>query len=363
MREDLISKDEKPVVLIVDDSEINGTILRKMVEKQGYEAVYCDSGIDALTYLKKNIPSLIVSDISMPEMDGYQLCGQIKQMPSAKDIPLIFISAMDTKEEKIRGFELGAADFITKPFELWEVTRRIQLQLDNYLMRKNLEQYNKRMHRLVKEQSLRIEQEHRSMLGIFTDLVEERDASASQHNEHVSYNSRLLAQAMQFSDKFEKQINAEFIDNIEMASKTHDIGKLFVPDEVLFKPGALTEEEILIAQGHCEKGASMLERLNEVAKNEKVFLMAIEVARHHHERWDGNGYPDGLKAEDIPLAARIVAVTGTFDTLTGPRIYRRSLTADEAFEIMEKDSGTQFDPNIFDVFKRIRRKLKCNDGE
>jgi len=361
MRED-ISTEEKLVILIVDDSEINGTILRRMVEKQGYSAVYCDSGIKALEYLRQNTPSLIITDISMPEMDGYELCLQIKRMMHLKDIPLVFISAMDAKEEKIRGYELGAADFISKPFELWEVTKRIQLQLDNYLMRKNMEQYNKRMHKLVKEQSLRIENEHRSMLNVFTDLIEERDASASRHNEHVSYNSRLLAQALQFTDKFEKQITADFVDNIEMASKTHDIGKLFVPDSVLFKPGKLTDEEMVLAKSHCERGASMLERLNEVAKDEKVFIMAIDVARYHHERWDGLGYPIGVKGEEIPLAARIVAITGSFDTLTGPRVYRAPMTSEEALEEMEKGAGTQFDPDIFEIFKKIRRKLKRNDN-
>jgi len=350
--------DDKPQILILDDSEINAMLLRKIVEKIGYSAVCFSNGFDALEYLKTDKPDIIISDISMPEMDGYEFCAKVKETPWLKDIPLVFISALDARDEKIKGFEMGAADFIAKPFETWEVIHRIKVQMDNFTLRKKLEGYNKRMHSLVREQASRIEKEHRNVLTIFSDMMENREENAVNHNELVGYNSKLLAQALQFTPKFEKLISADFIADIEVASRTHDIGKLFVPDSILNKPTELTSEEKKVIEEHAVKGGELLEKLSSVVREDSVFKMATNIAKYHHENWNGEGYPFGLAGERIPLEARIVAITGNFDSKTSKRSYKDVMDAEQALETMRSMSGTRFDPDIFEVFVKIKKKLR-----
>lgn len=353
-------REEVPHILIVDDLEVNLVILAKIIEKMGYRPMKALDGKKALHMIRQTLPQLILLDVSMPEMNGYELCRVFKSNKLTRDIPVIFISAMDGSEDRVRGLKEGAVDFIVKPFEPMEVTMRIENQLKIYKMQKEMEAYNLRLNRLVNEQMKRIESEQKSILYALAKVTEGRDNTIVGHLENISYNSRMLAQSLQFSPKFENEITSAFIEKIGVAAMCHDIGKIQIPDEVLLKPGSLNVDERRLIRQHTTIGARILEEIYDNAEKNDFLPMAINIARYHHERWNGTGYPEGLKGKEIPLCARIVSLIDIFDTLTGERCYKIGYTIEESLQIIEECREIYFDPDIVDVFLRIQKQLKHN---
>ncbi len=330
---------EKPRILIVDDLEVNVVILEQIIKKMGYIPLAANEGKEALKIMTHTLPQVILLDISMPEMSGYELCEILKKNKVTRDIPVIFISAMDGSDDKIRGFKAGAVDFITKPFEPLEVTMRIENHLKLYEMQKEMEAYSFRLNLLVNEQMDRIEAEQKNILFALAKVTEDRDNSTNNHLENISYNSRMLAQSLQISPIFEKEITAAFIEKIGVAAMLHDIGKIRMPDELLLKTGELSESEREERRKHTENGALILEEIYANAEKNDFLPMAINIARYHHERWDGSGYPDGLKEKEIPLCARIVSIIDRFDTLTGECFYKSAYTIEESIQFIEGYKG------------------------
>lgn len=351
---------EIPRILIVDDLEINVIILEQIIKKMGYIPLAANEGKGALEIMNYTLPQIILLDVSMPEMSGYELCEILKKNKRTRDIPVIFISAMDGSDDKIKGFKAGAVDFITKPFEPLEVTKRIENHLKLYEMQKEMEAYSFRLNLLVNEQMARIEAEQKNILFALAKITEGRDNSTNNHLENISYNSRVLAQSLQISPIFEKEITAAFIEKIGVAAMLHDIGKIRMPDELLLKTGRLSEAEQEERKKHTETGALILEEIYANAEKNDFLPMAINIARYHHERWNVTGYPEGLKENEIPLCARIVSLIDRFDTLTGERFYKAAYTMDESIQIIEQSKGIYFDPDIVDVFLRIKKQLRHN---
>lgn len=351
---------EIPKILIVDDLSVNVGILQQIIEKMGYIPLAAENGREVLAILEHTLPQLILLDISMPEMNGYELCEILKSKKLTQDIPVIFISAMDGSEDMARGFKAGAVDFITKPFEPLEVKMRVENHLKIYSMRKEMEDYNYRLNHLVNEQMKRIETEQRNILFALAKVTEGIDNSTDNHLKNVSYNSRILAQSLQLSPSFENEITAAFIEKIEVAAMLHDIGKIRIPDEILLKPGRLDIKERKIIKRHAEIGAHILEEIYNSAENNDFLPMAINIARYHHERWNGSGYPKGLKGKEIPLPARIVSLIDIFDTLTGERCYKQAYTIEESLSIIQNCSGIYFEPDIVDIFMKVYKQLRHN---
>lgn len=351
-------KKEPPRILIVDDISINVKILENIMQEEGYETLCALSVQEALDIMKDTMPQVILSDFSMPGMNGVEFCRLLKNNPRTRDIPFIFITVADSSEEKREAFSAGAVDFIRKPFEPIEVAMRVKNQLNSYRIKREMENYNRMMHRMVSDQKKQTEKEQENVLLALAKIVERRNYHIANHLERVGVNCRILAQSLQLVPKYEDLITDEFIETIEMASKLHNIGKIVVLDT---PKGDSEEDEAERIRVHAEEGANILEEINR--KSGSRFLnMAILIARYHHAHWDGSGYPPNLQEDDIPLAARIVAIINDFDSMVsrrnGGEVAQTAL--EEGFSIINERSGTLYDPGIVNVFNKVKKQLRAD---
>lgn len=345
-------------ILIVDDITSNLVILSEIIKNAGCTARPVTNAGQALKAIEVMLPQLILLDISMPDMDGYEFCELLKKDVKTRNIPIIFISAMNAPEDKVKAFKAGAVDFIAKPFEMEEVTMRVNNHLKIYKMQKELESYNMRLYKMVNEQIKKIEEEQKNFIYALAMLAESKEDSSGEHIRNVGQNSKLLAQSLQFSPKFEKEITNSFINTIEIAASLHDIGKISISDAILLKQGLLTPEEMKVVRTHAEKGAVTLTELYNRNDHNEFLEMAIDIARYHHEKWNGTGYPEGLSGNAIPLAARIMSVVDVYDALVSERCYKAAYSHEKSMEIMNEESGKSFDPDIIEIFNKIQKQLK-----
>ena len=352
------TSEELANILIVDDITSNLVILTEIIKNAGYIARPVTSVKQALAAMEINLPQLILLDISMPDMDGYEFCEMLKKDVKTRNIPIIFISAMTAPEDKVKGFQVGAVDFISKPIELEEVTMRVNNHLKIYKMQQELEVYNRRLHKMVNEQIKKITEEEKNFMYALAMLAESKEDRNGAHVRNIGRNCKLLAQSLQFSPKFEKEITNSFISTIETAAPLHDIGKVSISDTILLKPGRLTQEEMKIVRGHAELGAKTLIELYNMNEHNEFLEMAIDIAHYHHEKWNGKGYPEGLSGTQIPLAARIMAVVDVYDALTSDKCYKTAYSHEKSMEIINEEAGKSFDPDIIEVFNKIQKQLK-----
>lgn len=347
-------------ILVVDDVEVNLIILEEIIKNMGYEALLAQSVKEALEIISGSEvqPRVILSDISMPETDGFTFCSMLKSDPYTKDIPVIFISAMDTASDLSKGFELGAVDYIPKPFEKTEVEMRISTHLKIYTMQKDLEENNRQLNLVVARQMEKLRIEQKNIMTALARLVESRENVSGSHYRNILYNSRILAEGMQLYPKFEDDVTDDFIDTIESSAGLHDIGKLMIPDHILLKNAPLDEEERRIMCTHAELGARTLMDIYEGVETNDFIDMAVDIAWYHHECWDGSGYPKGLKGTEIPLSARIVKVVDVFDAMVSERRYKEPIPLEQTLAYMQEQAGVIFDPDIIRVFMRIYRNFR-----
>jgi putative two-component system response regulator len=346
-------------ILVVDDVEVNLTILEGIISNMGFYPVIAQSVKEALGILQsgENLPKVILSDISMPDVDGFTFCSMLKKNPYTKDIPVIFISAMDSTSDLSKGFELGAVDYISKPFDRAEVELRLSTHVKLYTMQKDLEENNRQLSIVVARQMEKLRLEQKNIMTAMARLVESKENAGGDHYKNILYNSRILAQGMQLSPKFEDRISDDFIDTIESSAGLHDIGKIMLPDSVLLKNAPLDEKERQIMKTHAELGAKTLMDIYDGVEKNDFVQMAIDIAWYHHENWDGSGYPKGLKGEEIPLSARIVKVVDVFDAMIHKRRYRDPIPIEQTLQSMQENAGREFDPDIIRVFMRIYRNF------
>ncbi|MCH5344733.1 MAG: response regulator [Acetatifactor sp.] len=345
------------IVLIVDDVEANRFVLKEIIEDMGYLPMLTENGVQALKIVERFHPQLIISDIAMPEMDGYEFCRIIKGDSATRDIPVIFISAFDEPADIVKGFTLGGEDYITKPFIPEVVKARVNLHLKLNDYNKELLEINRKLQAAVNEQLRQMELEKKNMLYTLTRVARENACYDVEHMERLSYNCRILAEAMQLSAAYDSVISDTYVETIELAAPLSDLGNVAVPTSILQKEERLTDEEWETLQKHTTIGARILRDIENNGDYNDFIHMSGDIAHYHHERWDGSGYPCGLKEKEIPLSAQIVAIVGAYCSLTEKRTYREAYTRDEALTIMEKDSGSKFNPEIFDILKKIARQL------
>lgn len=333
-------------ILVVDDTLENLKLLTEMLQEQGYIIRPARNGKLALRAVAKDPPDLILLDINMPEMDGYEVCQNIKADERLKDIPILFISALEETADKLKAFSVGGLDYISKPFEFKEVNARVETHL-------KLRQFQVQLERLVQDQVKEIHDSQMSTILALAKLTESRDDDTGKHIERVRSYCYSLVVKLGGTSKYKRSITKEYIENLYHASPLHDIGKVGIPDNVLLKPGKLTEEELEIIKNHTTIGAQTLESVSSAYPKNAFINMGIEIARSHHEKWDGSGYPDGLKGEDIPLSARIMTVSDVYDALRSNRPYKKAFPHQMSVDIISKDSGSQFDPEIVTAFLEI----------
>ncbi len=307
---------EKERILIVDDVEVNRMILEQIIGNMGVQPLLAENGEQALELAEKWHPQLILSDISMPGMDGYELCRVLKKQEKTKDIPIIFISAYDNPQDIIEGLTLGGEDYITKPFIPEEVQARVGVRLRLHEANRELKEMNRRLQISVNEQIKQMELEKKNILYAMANIAAQNADYEKEHVERLGRNCRILAQAMQLSPLFEAQISDTYIDTIELAAPLCDIGNIGIAKDILQKKAELTEEEAAMIQNHTNIGAKLLRDIHANSDYNDFISIAADIAQYHHENWDGSGYPDGLSGKEIPLGAQIVSVMERYCTLT-----------------------------------------------
>ncbi len=348
-----------PNILVVDDVNANLAVLTEMIRKAGYIARPVTSARQAVSAIEALLPNLILLDISMPEIDGFVFCSMLKKNANTRDIPVIFITALNTTEDKIKGFQLGAVDFITKPFEVEEVTMRINTHLKMYKMQQELEVYNKKLYKIINDQIRKIYEGNKNVVEALAKLYTLGNDIKREHMERVGDNSRILALGLQLSPKFKEQVTNSFIDVIEKAALLHDIGMIAIESRIFTMPLSLmTKEEEALFEAHTTEGAKALEEILHLNESNEFIRMAINIAKYHHERWDGKGYPSGKVGKDIPICARIVAIVDDYDALLRGWGLEEPYTPSECLEVINRNSGSLYDPDIIAVFNKVQNQLK-----
>lgn len=343
----------KAKILIVDDVETNRLVLEEIIKNMGYDPVLAENGEEALQMIRKCEPQLILTDISMPGMTGYELCKILKGSKKTRNIPIVFISAFDNPEDIIEGFSLGGEDYITKPFIPEIIEARVGVHFRLHEAKQELMEMNRRLQASVSEQLKQMEQEKKDILYALANIAAQNSSYEEKHMERLKYNCRILAQGMQLSPLFGDKVSDTFIDTIELAAPLCNIGNIGISKEILQKETELTKEETAIIQSHTVIGAKLLSDLYVSNDYNEFISTSIDIARHHHENWDGSGYPDGLKGEEIPLAPQIVFMMEEYCNLTK----KDNCSREAALEIMEKETGVKFNPNIFQICRKISRQL------
>ncbi|MCB9482118.1 MAG: two-component system response regulator [Desulfobacteraceae bacterium] len=335
---------KKPLVLAVDDTPSNIDVLYRIL-KNDYEFAAALGGKDALDALDSGIfPDIILLDVVMPDMSGYEVCKNLKKNDKFKDIPVIFITAQYDENDEAKGFEAGASDYIVKPFNTVIVKARIKTHLDLYFISKNLKQQvedrtadlNKALEK-IKEVSLE------TILRL-TNASEYKDEDTGSHIQRMSNYCVAVAKKM--------GINSNSLEWILYAAPMHDIGKIGIPDRILLKPGKLDSEEWEIMKTHTTIGAKILE-----GSTAGFIKLGEVIAATHHEKWDGSGYPSGIKGKKIPLVSRIVAIADVFDALTTRRPYKEPFSLEKSFQIIREGSGKHFDPKVVDAFFSVEDEI------
>lgn len=351
----------RATVFIVDDMEINRTVLGEIISHMGCEPFLFESGEEALREVGRRWkeggarPELILTDISMPGMNGYELCNILKRHEHTRNIPIIFISAYNESRDIVEGFSHGCEDYITKPFIAEEVQARVGVHLKLYAATRELKEMNRHLQVSVREQLKQMELERKNFLRALAVIAARNTGYDESFTERLKNNCRTLAQGMQLSPLFEEKISDTYIDTIELAAPLCDIGNIGIAGDILQKKDALSEEEEKILQSHTLIGAELLAEIRGRSWDYNDFnTIAEEIVRSHHENWDGSGYPEGLKGEEIPLCARIVALVSRYCALTG----EEEVCGAEALRIMEKEAGVRFDPDIYRICCKISRQFR-----
>ncbi len=327
-------------ILIVDDQPANVTLIEKMLDIDGYINVISTTDptqVEAI-YMEQN-SDLILLDLNMPMMDGYQVLAKIREVDPDYP-PIIVLTAQSDRESRIKALDLGARDFLAKPFDRVELMTRIRNMLEVRIMTMVMKDQNKILDSMVKERTKELNDTRLEVIRRLGRAAEYRDDMTGFHIIRMSRYSQLLALAAGMDEK-----EAEVLLN---ASPMHDIGKIGIPDNILLKPGKLDPEEWKIMQTHVDIGVEILSGSNSVLMD-----MAAEVAQNHHEKWDGSGYPRALSGENIPLTGRIVAVADVFDALTSERPYKKAWSIEEAVEFLKEQSGKHFESRLVELFLEI----------
>lgn len=339
----------KDTILIVDDDVMN-IKMEQQILKEEYQVATATSGVTALKILECMTPDLLLIDINMPQMDGFELLKEIRNKEETALTPVIFVTAEQNETAEMKALEAGAVDFVTRPFNPSVLRNRIMHSLE-------MEHYRKRMETMVKEQAdqiiahvNRINKIQKEVIISMANLIESRDGSTGGHVKRTGLYVELLVKALIQNRIHTDILTEEYVENLCNAAYMHDIGKIKVSDSILQKPGRLTEEEYEKMKEHARNGGQIIRKIMEGIEDESYINMAEEVSTYHHEKWDGTGYPDGLKGEEIPLSARIMAIADVFDALTSRRCYKEAMRNEEAYRLMKKMSGTYFDPVIMNVF-------------
>ncbi len=352
------SNKDKPTILIVDDTPDNIMLLSRLL-KDRYNTKVANNGSLALQ-IAQSTPGLdlILLDVMMPGLDGYETCRQLKANPVTADIPVIFLTAKNQVEDEAMGLSLGAVDYIAKPISPPILFARVATQLTLAGARRQLQAHNENLEKLVQDRTAQLALMQEAIIMAMGTLAETRDNAAVSLGDHhirrTQHYVRALARHLQHHPRFAADLTDENIELLYRSVPLHDIGKVGIPDRILLKPGVLDREEFEVMKLHAVYGRDTIMLVEKHIGGTNGFLMfAREIAHSHQEKWDGSGYPDRLAGEQIPLSARLMAVADVYDALISRRVYKPAFTHQQALDVMRKGRGTHFDPDVLDAFFEI----------
>ncbi|MCL2002964.1 MAG: response regulator [Oscillospiraceae bacterium] len=332
------------VIFTVDDSSLNLMMVEEALEPH-FTVMTMLSGHKLFLLLKKMIPDLILLDIEMPDMDGFEVLRQLKAHERYAEIPVVFLTAWSDAATEVKGFEMGAADFIHKPFSAPVLLKRVKSHLH--------------VDTLIRERTCQLERLRNGIISVLADMVESRDVTTGGHIERTATYIRILIDALLECGLHADEINAWDLETVAASARLHDVGKIAVSDLVLNKPGRLTAEEFEKVKVHTTEGERIIDQMVHQTGEESFLNHARLFAGYHHERWDGAGYPYRLKGGDIPLHGRIMAVADAYDAIISERPYKPAFPPEEAERIIMADAGKHFDPDIAGVFFAAREKFRA----
>jgi putative two-component system response regulator len=337
---------EEPKVLLVDDTAANLQVLRQTLDGCGYRLLIAKDGKTALSIVKKTLPDLVLLDIMMPDMDGYEVCQRLKSDESTRHVPVVFLTALADAEDEARGLALGAVDYITKPINPDLVRARVGNHLE-------LKRYRDDLEKLVLEKTRELQLTQAVMIESLGTLAEYRDPETGGHIKRTQNYVKALASALKNHPQFRKELDDQTIELLYLSAPLHDIGKVGVRDNILLKPGKLDDDEFREMKKHTNYGHDAL-HLTEQKLGASTFLRyARQIAYTHQEKWDGTGYPQGLKGDDIPISGRLMALADVYDALISKRVYKPPMPHEEAVKIIVDGKGKHFDPDMVDAFMEI----------
>lgn len=375
--------EQKSHILVVDDIPSNLKFAEKLLEDK-FKLTFTISGAQALKYLSKNTPDLILLDIKMPEMDGFETMEHIKEIPGCSKIPVIFLTSALDNESEIKCFQLGAVDYIRKPFIVEIMMSRINTQLELASYRNKLETLVAEKTATIEKKSMIIERLQDVMSTSFAELVESRDGTTGGHIRNTTRYFKVFVDELKTLPKYSPYLSDEIIKILMRSAPLHDIGKIGINDSVLRKESSLSSEEFEYMKSHTKIGGETFQKIyehmtydhaqlggetfqkiydkldltDENDQNTEFLKIAKELALYHHERWDGTGYPTGISGTDIPLYARILSIVDVYDALTSKRSYKEAFSHEKAMDIIIQDKGVFFDPELTDIFIRISDRIK-----
>ena len=333
---------EKSSVLIVDDESANILALTRILIPE-YKVRAAINGRDAVKTAEKHLPDIILLDVVMPEMDGYAVIDELKKSEITKDIPVIFLTAMNDYESEMKGLSYGAVDYIFKPFSQNLLLKRVETHL-------RLKSYSSGLEKMVAEKTQTVCELQDAILETFAELVERRDSITGGHIQRTQNYLRSLLSFLLQNNIYTEELLLWDIELFVMSSQLHDVGKISIRDDILMKPGKLTDEEFEIMKSHASFGREIIESIESKTRENSFLKHAKLLAGSHHEKWDGSGYPLGLKGNEIPLQGRLMAIVDVYDALTNDRPYKKAFTHEEALSIIKNGNGTHFDPLLAEVF-------------
>ena len=344
----------RPTVLVVDDTAENLQLMHGLL-REHYRVRLATNGEIALKLAETApLPDLILLDIMMPGLSGYEVCLRLKRQPLTSAIPVIFLSALDQEVDQEEGFRCGCVDYITKPIAPPLVMARVATQIALKQARDQLSDSNARLQREVERRTLEVTRVQEVTIMAMASLAETRDNETGMHLRRTQEYVRALAEDLRRHSPYADQLDATVIDLLTKSAPLHDIGKVGIPDGILLKPGKLTVDEFEVMKTHSLIGSRIIASAEEWLGTPSSFLrFAREIAHHHHENWDGSGYPDGLAGQAIPLSARLMAVADVYDALICRRVYKKPFSHADALLFIREGAGQKFDPLLVQAFERL----------
>jgi len=337
-------------ILVVDDLPENALVLKSFLTPIGYTIEGATDGETALEMVENNPPDVILLDLMMPGMDGFEVCKRLKQNPETHHIPVIIITGMSDRDSNVRAVEAGADDFLIKPFDRVLLEARIKTSVKTKVLHDELIQYKHELEDKVVERTGQVVLTQQVTVFSLAKLAESRDNETGDHLERIRSYARELSEEMIAMEQYRDTLDSSFVDEMYKSTPLHDIGKVGIPDRILLKPGKLTAEEFDIMKHHSMIGGDTLKAADIEAGRDSFLAMGRDIAYYHHEKWNGQGYPFGLAGEEIPLCARITALADVYDALSSRRPYKEPFSHEKSKAIILEGRGSHFDPDVVDAF-------------